>query len=268
MQPLDEQELIERYLSGALSVGEAGELETRMKADPSFRTRVELHRQLHAEFSDPQKLALRNMLSDIVEETPVQPRSGKRWWMLGLLIGVLALGVWYFRPTPAGQETPSGITPTVPAPERGEQPVQQTPPDAPEPIAKADGPRFKPNQAFESRLGNGGIRSEDGEEVIMQSPRPNAVLTLKNKFVALSFRGQVSAGEDTQEMPLAIKIFNNQPDSKSLLELNTVVKKDQDNWLFSAAQNVKLAPGVYYYTLEQTETRDLIYVGKFTVREE
>jgi hypothetical protein len=266
MQPLDEQELIERYLSDALTVGEAGELEARMKNDPSFRTRVELHRQLHAEFSDPQKLALRNMLSDIVEETPVQPRSGKGWWMLGLLIGVVALGVWYFRSVTPVPEAPSSITPTEQ--EKNEQPIQQTTPATPEPIAKADGPSFKPNQAFESRLGNGGIRSEDGEEVIMQSPRPNAVLTLKNQNVALTFKGRISVGEEPQEMPLAIRIYNNQPDSKSFMELRAVVKKDQDNLLFSAAQNVKLAPGVYYYTLEQTETRDLIYVGKFTVREE
>ncbi|MBL7809601.1 MAG: hypothetical protein JNN28_17405 [Saprospiraceae bacterium] len=265
MQPLDEQELIEKYLSGELPGDQTRELEARMAKDPSLRARVELERQLQAEFSDPRKLALRDMMADIVQETPSAPKSGNRWWILMILAGLLVIGAWYFWPN---AETPAHSAPPVVAPPTTDTtPVQQTAPVNPEPIAKADGQKFKPNPVFETRLGNGGIRSGDGGEVNFQAPRPNAVLPMQNKSVALSFKGQVSAGDDIQGTPLSIKVYNNQPGSKAVLELKPGVTANQDKWSFSAAQSAKLEPGVYYYTLEWTETEELIYVGKFRVEE-
>lgn len=268
MQPLDEQELIEQYLAGELPGDQTRELEARMAQDPALRARVQVQRQLHAEFSDPGKLALRDMLADIVQENgPAQSTPDYRWWILGILAVLLTFGVWRFWPTSQEPETaPKFTPPVIKAPEQETTlPPAQAP--AQEPIAKADGPRFKPNPVFEARLGNGGVRSGDGGEVNFQTPRLNAVLPLQNKSVALSFKGQVSAGDDIQGTPLSIKVYNNQSGSKALLELKPGLTANQDKWNFSATQSAKLEPGVYYFTLEWTETEEMIYVGKFRVEE-
>lgn len=266
MQPLDEQELIEKYLSGELPGDQTRELEARMANDPSFRARVELERQLQAEFSDPRKLALRDMMADIVQAPPSAPKSGNRWWILGLLIGALAIGVWYFRPAQPVQETPSDITPKLP--EQKEQPVQQTPPTTPEPIAKADGQRFRPNQTFESRLGNGGIRSTNGDQMQMQSPVSGTDFTSNKGQVKVNFKGIVQADDDPQEFPLQLNIYHNTSSDTPVAQAAPIItnrKEQVEEWTFSAIETLRLSPGLYYFTLERKSDGELIFVGKFTV---
>jgi hypothetical protein len=267
MQPLDQQELIEKYLSGEMSAEQQQAVKTRMEQDAAFRVQVELHRQLHAEFADPRKLALRDMLSDIVQETPAAPPSANRWWWWGgLILLLLITGIWYTRQTdvPTSPTTPQNSSPDIQAPNQSPvAPVQPMP--APEPIAKATGPGFKVNPAFETRLGNGGIRSGSAKDVIVQFPTANANFMIENGGVALRFLGSLPPEGDIQANPLQIKIYNNQPNSKPVLELNPAIKELQDKWQYSISSKARLTPGVYYYTLEWTETEDLLYVGKFTV---
>jgi len=277
MENLDTNELIEQYLSGSLPAAERQAVENRIAADAHFRADVELHRQLQEEFADPRKLALRDMLGDILREPP--PPAARQGWLRGLGIALVVLLAgwmgWHWlgpahAPTPAIQEEiKPGPPPTAPTatPETRNAPSEPLKTSPQRPIAMADPAAFAPNRDFEDRL-SGGVRTADATAQ-MQSPAPGADFTPENGLVKMNFRGLAPADADTARYPLALKIYTNQSGSSQPLFrlLPAISNRSAVNgkWAFSASQRLRLKPGLYYFTLERVTDEDLIFVGKFTV---
>lgn len=274
MENLGDNDLIEQYLDGSLPAAERQAVETRMTKDATFRADVELHRQLHAEFADPQKLRLRTMLSDIVQ----QPPAANYGWLKGLGLALLILlALWlgwrWYATSQVGSAIPVG-PPQIQSPKTPVEKIdslQQAPVQAtekePSPIAMADPADFAVNREFEDRLGST-VRSTDGAAEV-QLPRMGANFTPLNGLVKINFQGTAPAGTDDASQPLIIKVYTNQVGASQpqLRILPTISNRNKgaEPWKFSASQRLRLRPGLYYFTLERQAEEELIYVGKFTV---
>lgn len=274
MENFDANDLVERYLDGSLSPDEKASVEARMTSDPAFRAEVDLHRQLQEEFVDPQKLQLRDMMSDILRDTPAPPNAPQPNWLkiLGMALLVL-LGVWaIWRMVFPIQENAPTVPPTqqelqtpTQVPSKGPDSIPQTPP---EPIAMADRTAFKSNPVFEARLGNGGIRSTDGKVVEMQSPALGADFKAVKGVVTLYFKGTALSDDDQSENPIQINIYASKSTDTPLAQLLPDISnrnEKTEKWAFSTRKALRLPPGLYYFTIERQIDSDLIFVGKFTV---
>lgn len=273
MNPLEQNEWIERYLDGTLSPTERADLEARLATDSAFRKELELHQQLHIEFADPKKLQLRDMLGDIMREEPAPNEVESTKWLkiggIGLILILGMLGIWWML-SPTQNATP--VSPVLP-----QQLENIAKPDSitkqPEkvvqgPIAMADKASFKLNPVFEARLGNGGIRSTDGEQVQMQSPALGSDFTITKGQVKINFKGTAMADDSQEEFPLQLNIYNNKSSETSVAQLAPSItnrKESAGKWTFSASETLRLSPGQYYFTLERTLDGELIFVGKFSV---
>lgn len=275
MDNIDRNELIESYLNGALLPEDLLLVETRIANDAAFRADVELQRQLHQEFSDAQKLQLRDLMTDIVREPP--PPTINDWIkVMGIAMGIILVAwiIWQRLSTQQATpvpDVPESTQPAPSAPMAEQNPVEEPPKTTdktPENhIALAYPPDFAPNRAFEDRLG-GNIRSS-GAAAEMQSPVINADYKPKNGYVQINFRGSAPADTDTAQFPLVLNIYTNLPDAtQPVLRLQPIIKNRESaagKWTFSSVQKLKLLPGLYYFTLERQANEDLIFVGKFTV---
>lgn len=279
MKNLDNNELIEQYLRGALPPEDLQAVETSLATDPAFRAEVDLHRHLQEEFADPKKLELRDLLTDILKDPPAPPPANNAWvkWA-GIALTVLLLGGFgLYRiassqesTQPATQQEIKAVPPAnepIATQEKGNiptEPVEKTPE---RPIAQADPAAYIPNRAFEGRLGSM-IRSSDGTTE-MSSPAMGATFKAENGLVKINFRGTAPDNGDTAQFPLVLKIYDNQVDfRKSLYRvLPSINNRNASNgtWAFSSAQRLRLKPGLYYYTVERLADEDLIFAGKFRV---
>lgn len=274
MENIYKQDLIERYLKGTLSESEQEAVSLRLTTDPDFKAEVELHQQLHTEFADPKKLQLRDMMADILLQEPAPPElESNKWLKIGgiALLVLLGAGLIYWISASAQKELP-----TLPT-----QPIQQTPnppkdsnqldlpkPPVQEPIAMANTAAFKPNPVFESRLGNGGIRSSESAEVAFQSPGSGADYTLVNGQVKIQFKGSIKADDDEAGFPLQLSLYNNRSTDTPVAQFNPAIlnrNEQSEKWNFSSKQTLRLPEGLYYFTLERQANAELVFVGKFTV---
>jgi len=277
MENLDNNDLIEQYLSGELPPAELQTFEARMATDAEFRAEVELQRQLHEEFADQKKLQLRDLLSDMLKEPPPPPNNG---WLkgAGIVLAVLLLGWlgWYWFSSapeniqPAIKEeikSPPPSNEPIATPENRDIPSDPTEQPQDHLIAQADPAAYVPNRIFETSLDRM-IRSSDGAAE-MASPVMGAKLKAENGMVKINFRGFAPADGDTAQFPLILKIFDNQATiDKSLFRiLPTIGNRNETDgrWTFSSPQRLRLRPGLYYFTLERQSDEDLIFVGKFSV---
>lgn len=276
MENIDTNELIERYLNGSLSASDRQVVEARLTTDAIFKAEVELHRQLHAEFTDPHKLQLRDLLSDIVKETTLPP-PGRPLWLkvLGIVLLILMSGwlawLWFSstqaRPPIQQEIQPPSTQPVVvlPAQDTPAKPLEKIP----APIAMANPTDFATNPTFEPRLGSK-FRDTDGagDTVEMQSPVLGANFIPRSVFTNLDFRGTISGAADTAVYPLVIKIYNNQMNAEPLFQVLPIVSgrnSASSQWTFSSSPRLRLRPGLYYFTVERQAGEKIIFVGKFSV---
>lgn len=274
MENIDNQDLIERYLNGTLSATEQEAITLRLATDPDFKAEVELHQQLHTEFADPKKLQLRDMMGDILRQAPAPPEvESNKWLKIGgiALIVLMGAGLIYWMSASTQKELPPApdqtIQPAPNAPKDTQQVVSPKPP-AQEPIAMADKAAFKPNPVFESRLGNGGIRSSESAEVAFQSPGSGADYTLVNGQVKIQFKGTIKADDDESEFPLQLSLYNNRSTDTPVAQFTPAIlnrNEQSEQWNFSSKQTLRLPEGLYYFTLERQANAELVFVGKFTV---
>jgi hypothetical protein len=279
MENFDTNELIEQYLSGTLPTADKEAVEARIATDPAFRADVELHRQLHAEFEDPKKLQLRDLMREITETPPPPTNRFAKFKRPGILLLALLLGwvglVWLARAPEPAPATPTKeeikpIPPTTNEP-IATQDTQTTPtePQDKKPerqIAMANPADFAINRAFDEHLGSS-TRATNGA-ADLKSPRLGADFTPENGRVKINFQGTAVASSDPAQSPLVLKIFNNQPNAEPIFNLSPVISSQSratNEWAFSLSPKLRLKPGLYYFTIERQEDGDLIYIGKFTV---
>lgn len=274
MENLYDQNVIEQYLEGTLPAVEREAVEARAASDPVFRARLELHRQLQEEFEDAEKTQLRFKMANIVRETPTPKDSARpKPYKLLVVIGLLLLAIWgiwqlsrtFFEtlPTVPTQQDSSPLPP----PQKSSDSIPKPPAKSPsEPIAMVNRAAFKPNPAFEQQLGNGGIRSGQGEEVRMKNPVLGADYKAVKGRVKIQFNGTVASDGDTAEHPLRVKVFASQSADKPVAQFEpNIQNRTAQYWDFSIVQSLRLDDGLYYYFLERQADEQLVFVGKFTV---
>jgi len=261
-------EQIEAYLNHTLSPGQRQEWEQRMTEDPALSQEVALHRSLKGDF-DPGRIALRANLRDIMQEplpSNAQSKFDKKWywWIsLGCLSAVLILyAVWmvWEKEKPASPE-PEAVPIEMP---KVYPDTIQTPKKA-APIAKADPARFKPNPSLEAFV-NSKVRSES---IAVKMSRPingQRVRTNEKSTVQIRFTGTILNLEDQASRKFMLTFFDNKNANKPVLELLLPVKKDSKNGLmFDFKPQLKLGPGLYYFTIEAVDQGEILYAGKFLV---
>lgn len=277
MENLDTNDLIEQYLNGTLPAADKEAVDARIATDPVFRADLELHRQLHAEFADPKKLQLRDLMREITQTPPPPPTNRfDRFKGPGIVLLVLLLGwaswTWFTRvpatppvheeikipPPTTNEPVATQDTQTTPTEPKDKKPERQ--------IAMANPADFAVNRAFDEHLGSS-TRAINGAAE-MKSPRLGADFTPENGRVNLNFQGKAVASSDPAQFPLVLKIYNNQPNAEPLYNLAPAISSQSratNEWAFSLSPKLRLKPGLYYFTIERQEDSDMIYIGKFTV---
>jgi len=269
MSKYEYQELLERYLAGELSPGERSSFEAQLATDSALREELEIHRRAANALNDPQRLALREILQEIMVESPapVSKTNNYRYLSLLLILFPIAIIGWqYFRRplvVPAG--LPPVQIPSNPPPKQApDLEVPSTPPSAPQkklrsPIASADS--FQPKASFETLL-NSQIRGNAGQ-VKLTSPIPAAEYAPDEKgMTEILFQGQKA----NLSQRITLTIFNNRNEHPVYAQELPVQSNQSSSLHFDLNLSLRLTPGLYYYLFEETASGEMAGVGKFTVK--
>jgi hypothetical protein len=276
MKDRELQEQIEGYLNNTLPSDQMQAWGKRLAEDAELRRQVELHRQLHQDY-DSGRLQLRANLRAVMEE-PLPPElpgasSNKLRRLLwpGLILGVIlaVLGVLYWlRPSLAGPESPPAkrqITPPVLKQEDIPPARQVAPPEPASPIAMSDRARFVPNPGMEAFV-RGGVRSES-IKIRVKSPANGMQFKPDKKgAVYLYFKGDIDWPDDQQPSGFILSFFDNRNANKPLVQTPLRPGKDMvGSMSFKQQQELELATGLYYFTIEEQDKGEVLYAGKFLV---
>jgi len=269
MSKYEHQELLERYLAGELSQEERSSLEARLATDSALREELEVYRLAANALNDPQRLALREILQEIMVESPapVSKTNHYRYLLLLLILFPIAIIGWqYFRRPPVvSPDFPPVQVPSNPPPVQApstEDP--SSPQSAPQkklsaPIASAD--HFRPNASFETLI-NSQIRGND-EQVKWDRPIPAAEFAPDKKgMTEIQFQGQKA----NRSQQITLSIFNNRNEQPVYTQELPVQANQSSPLHFDLSLSVRLAPGLYYYLFEETVSGEMAGVGKFTVK--
>ncbi len=257
------QERIEQYLNDTLSSGEREAFEKRLKEDAVLRQELELQRRMQADF-DAARLQLRINLQKIMEE-PCPPRRNIPWWLW--LLGLLAMLMfaWNIPPIPPPTEVP-----TLPPPEQLSIPAPDSKPATDQgsrPMAEADPARFKPNPGMEAFV-KGNVRSES-IDVKLTSPRNGVELKPDNKGLSsIRFIGFAIAPDGMKPKGFMLSVFDNRDANKPVFVTPLPVQDAVEGRLkFDLRQQFQFKPGLYYFTVEAKDAGEVLYAGKFFIRQ-
>ncbi len=120
---------------------------------------------------------------------------------------------------------------------------------------------YEPIPALETYVGSQ-YRSQDWK-VTVKVPAPNAQLPAKNGHLSLRISGNIQ-NTAVAEPGLRVLIFNNDLKSFEAMQpiANAALKVAPDgNFLFEKVMVFK--PGLYYYLIEDEESGNWLFVGKF-----
>ncbi len=268
----EQQERIERYLTNKMSLEERVAFEHALQVDETLRREVKLYQSIQEALADPARLELRRMLQEITSSTPEPCMStnkpGRLWLVYALFaLALCALIWWYTRPgetqllLPA-QEEPIPDLFQKEAPNSAGEPVVTAPaPDLPprtgrpQPLAMAES--FKPNPSMEALAGS--FTRGTGPLLQLISPVPNASIKPDSGGVVhLTWRGEAGAGYTE----FKLHVYNNQSPYPLYAETLTV---RSGTLAVEHHADLRLPPGLYYYTLEHTDTGDMAFAARFTI---
>lgn len=276
-------ELIESYLDGSLSIEQQQKVEQRMAADSAFREEVELHRSLQEDYKDPARWRLREVLTEVMQEPLVeqpQPVSTRRnfwWWIIVPALLLLVGGIWYFTkpgltpttlpPSENNSTSPENDQPALPADKSADdntatQPIQQ--PQNSASIAQADPTNFKESPAMEAFMD---IRGGADISLQITSPKNGTVFqTGSTGQTRLHFSGSLTELSPNDITVLDLLLFDNKNADKPLLTLTLKSTADANgNAGFDLRRMVNFSRGLYYFRIEERESGDMLWIGKFTI---
>lgn len=270
-------DLIHDYLSGVMDIETRKEFESQLASHPDMAERVRFERELYNAIGQSPENDLRANLQQITRRfdqtefvsVPVstEKTSRKRLWRgVGILALVGALVLWWITqyrmkpdatPAPASEPVQIISTPTIeqtPA-------VQEAPPPQAVQKSRPVAASYEPIPALETYVGSQ-YRSQDWK-VTVEEPLPNAQLPAKNGHLSLRISGNIQSTV-VAEPGLRVLIFNNDLKSFEAMQpiANAALKVAPDgNFLFEKVMVFK--PGLYYYLIEDEESGNWLFVGKF-----
>lgn len=287
-QYIKDNKLVERYLRQELTDEERQAFRVALLFDEGLQQEVEETRFL---FQNLQRLKVPN------EET--KTAKPKPWfgWLMGALAVVAFVGFVYLinrsgdetkakpsmeipvesskRETPIQAaptqevETAPEEEPTVQPAEPQEKSEKTSPrpkaPQSPQPIAKAD----TSVHPYLDQFTRGSLRSNESS-LSIRSPKIGETLPSENEKIKLSVQGILSIDEAPERERFIIRLFSNKEadfyDFKPIFSIRPSFRKSGNDYEMSSDTLVSLAAGLYYFTVEDKETEDMIYVGKVRVK--
>lgn len=202
-----------------------------------------------------------------------RPAPVKRWpWVVAGLVGILL----YFALGPSNPPQPkpnqAPPTPVQPAP----NPEPATTPQTPTPKAHAQNQpiaaSFVPNPTLEYLVDAPQYRDANGTGLQwLQKPSKQPVFTQRQGQTLFYWEAKAVVPQ-TVAPQLEWQIFDNRPEqyeAGQALHRGTVIATpapNSDTCRLSARTALPLSKGLYYYLLENRETGELYFVGRFGVR--
>lgn len=260
----ENSELVERYLLDQLSEEEKTVFQAQLLRDPDLQEELRQIRYL-------QKAMRAEKL-----QSEKRGRPGRRWLFLGisffmlLLTGILWL---YFSKTNAVSSntfSPAKSSPQNPQPSQKVPPVttpseKQTAPKTTLKESKPVASDFVPNPDLENFIGNT-VRSGAFQLNITQ-PLPNSQLHRNRGQVEFKLEGTIEGKPVEENWPLQIHLFSNKKEDyqnfKSIWTAPVFLNSDGDPRSFSITKSLPLTPGLYYFILENSDSGEMLYVGRF-----
>ncbi|MBL7805940.1 MAG: hypothetical protein JNL02_19520 [Saprospiraceae bacterium] len=258
---IDRDNIIERFVLGQLTDAELDAFLTYQLFHPEIKTEVEA---LRAVAKTTRGLA---------------PSRQVKWWQkrgiqIGLLLLTVVLGValWQL----AGRGRQHDTSPAAPQQQNTEPPTLITPGDTtethpPPPSSRQIAADFRPNPHLEALLGPGRFRGNaDEQPAWVKTPPAEQQCESAATMCRINLRGQLR-GDIEAIKQFRWLLFSNKPaDFTALRPLQSgsfSTKNNPDQTIgIDAGISLRLAPGLYYYLIEDAESGATYFTGKLTVR--
>lgn len=260
---MDTLDASERFVLGQLEGRELDDFLARLLFDPALQAEVAAARE--------RIKAVRGL-----EAPPPAPPRARRWqwWAVVLVILAGALVYGWLRPV-----SPDPATAPLPQPPAVESPVAGAPaahsdsgasklPDTP-PVARRLAADLRPNPALEYQLGAGQYR-DAGAFQWTQAPVTEPRFARAGGKTRFSIEAAATASPDLARR-LRWQVYSNQPADYDAGRAShsgpfSVGEQAGGQYVFSATADLALDPGLYYFLVEDPDTGDVFFVGKFVVR--
>lgn len=277
----DKYAQIDDYLAGNLEGDARRQFEQAMDADPGLAREVALYRDMANALKPDGEDALRANLEQLGQKyAPPEPPSNARrlGWAVAVVLLLLCGGLaWKW--CAAGPAQPHA--PAPPALEKNAAPAAPLTPTEPvagqqnpSPSPKATTPKapllaanFEPNPRLETLLGSqyrgGAFR------VRVDAPPANGQLTRTGGQAVFRLSGAAEPERANETPALQLLLYGNRSadyeQSRPVWRQNLAFEKSGDAFRFRLEKRLDLAPGIYYYLIEDPDTGMLLYAGKVTL---
>ncbi|MEQ1746557.1 MAG: hypothetical protein ABMA02_14090 [Saprospiraceae bacterium] len=275
-------EQIEAYLNGTLEGDARAAFELAMQHDPELAAEARLYRDMATALNPtPTEDALRANLKRLGRQhAPSEPIASRRialwWWLAGALavLGLIGWLVWRMpapvpadhRKTPADQPVAQTPLPSKPPADAGKKtPPPAHPPKAREPrLLAAD---FRPNPRLEAMI-NTQFRG-DKYQFQINRPAPGTNLSRKQKQVAFRLEGTVETDVREISAPFRVLVFSNLLEDyeqfRPAYAARLSFEKTDHVFSFRLDERLALAPGLYYFLIEDEDSGMVFHAGKVSV---
>lgn len=262
-------EEIESYLDGSMNEQNRKAFEAELLRNPELSRETQLRREVEALLASGPEDALRQNL-DILGERYTETAPNRIWIWVSIAVLMAAVLVWLMLQNPDTKPVLQPVSPSGPAVDTtaSEPQLQNQAPlkkevNPAEPIAA----NFTPNPALESMIGS--QLRDGGLKISILSPEKNARLKTNKGSVSLQFSGRVD-GVEKMEDAFQLKVYSNKKadyeENRTLLSVPLVFFRDEQHFNFQVLHDFRLAPGLYYYLIENEESGAVNVVEKFEVR--
>lgn len=286
-------ETIEQFLRGKLKGAELKSFQEKLESDQSFANEVNIHRSLENALKHSPEDDLRANLDKLSRE--YKPK--KKWNRLISLLALaflLGLGGWWFLkdtntiaegPSPIDTHQESTTSPEQEAtheekiePNPEVQPLEspaiqeeKTTIDTEKTKAPSSLPiaaNFEVNPLLEPHIDNF-IRGGDYEFEIIEPTRETQIKIEKSE-ATFHFSGLLKTEKTTLNDDFQIHLFSNKTEDyenfRPIFTLPLNFDQQEDGFKFDVIHHQTLAPGLYYYLLEDANSGEMIRVGKLEIR--
>lgn len=280
-------EQIEDYLAGNLDAEARRQFEEALRTDPELASEVAVYRDMAAALAPRPEDALRASLDRLgAQFVPGEKKSRKTLLQVLLLLTGIALIYFLVRSERFGKNTPApqdihrdrdsssnpGDRQQTPPDTTRDQPA--TPPENQPPHGLKKMPmagNFKPNGRLEDLVGSH-LRSGD-YTFEMEQPDTFRPLKWQGAKSTVQFSGVLHTDSPGGNLPaFRLLLFSNKPSDyenfHSLYSSPLQFEPEGKAFRFRLQARTGLAPGLYYYLIEDMNTGAVHYAGKFRLMDE
>ena len=282
---MDHKDHIDDYIAGNLAPDQLQVFEEAMAQDPELRKEVNLQRQIFDHFRDAGRQRLLSVIDEVTKENSIgkkestQPPPNRFRWLkwFGLSVFLIAATWFIWRPSAVQEEyVPSkqeGVFPPPPVPRETpeEEPpaetnelranVEEKPPMEEGLLAAVDPRDFAVNPSMESLMT--GMRVDEVDIELTSPTFSESGFKSKKGRTTISFAG-IATGLINDG--LILQIFSNRDINRPLQTYPIEITETlEDKATFGSTFQLKLKPGLYYFSILTASDEAEVYIGKFKI---